>query len=170
MASKPSAECRWRRMAPDSDGWSPWDQDVPWVAAVLTERARALEGKTMSETEHEITVFYDGACPRCVRDRERYETWAGRAGAPVCWFDITGQDEQLRALGIDPRRALTELHVLDERRRIRSELDAYILLLNRIPWLKPLAWLIGQPWNRLWLARLYHRSVDRRLRQGRRVQ
>ena len=90
------------------------DQDVPWVAAVLAERALALEGKTMSETEHEITVFYDGACPRCVRDRERYETWAGRAGTPVCWFDITGQDE---------------------RRRIRSELDAYILLLDRIPWL-----------------------------------
>ena len=27
---------------------------------------------------------------------------------------------------------------------------------NRIPWLKPLAWLIGRPWNRPWLARLYH--------------
>ena len=27
----------------------------------------------MNETEPEITVFYDGACPRCVRDREHYQ-------------------------------------------------------------------------------------------------
>ena len=78
----------------------------------------------MSATEPEITVFDGGACPRCVRDRERYEKWAGQAGEGICWFDITGQDERLCALGIDPRRALTELHVLDEHQRVRSELDA----------------------------------------------
>jgi predicted DCC family thiol-disulfide oxidoreductase YuxK len=118
----------------------------------------------MSETAHPITVFYDGACPSCVRDRERYDRWAGPAGAPVCWFDITGQAVQLHQLGIDPHRALTERHVLDEHRQIRSELDAYILLLAKIPWLKPLAWLVGRPAIRPGLARLYHRRVDRRLR------
>ena len=111
-------------------------------------------------------MFYDGACPRCVRDRERYEQWAGQTGAQVCWFDITGQDERLRALGIDPRRALTERHVLDEHRQIRSELDAYIRLLERVPWLKPLAWRIGRPAIRPWLARLYPRTVERRLRRS----
>jgi predicted DCC family thiol-disulfide oxidoreductase YuxK len=122
----------------------------------------------MSENEHEITVFYDGACPRCVRDQARYERWSGPAGAQVCWFDLTGQDERLRALGIDPHRALTELHVLDEHQRVRSELEAYILLLNRVPWLKPLAWFIGRPWIRPGLARLYRWSVARRLhRSGR---
>jgi len=120
----------------------------------------------MRATEPEITVFYDGACPRCVRDRAQYERWAGPAGAQVCWFDITGQDEPLRALGLDPHRALTELHVLDEHRQIRSELDAYILLMARVPRLKPLAWLIGRPWIRPWLARLYHRTVERRLRRS----
>ena len=123
----------------------------------------------MGEPEPEITVFYDGACPRCVRDRARYERWAGRAGESACWFDITGQDERLRALGIDPRRALTELHVLDGRRRVRSELDAYILLLDRVPRLKPLAWLVGRPWIRPGLARLYRRSVERRLRRSGRL-
>ena len=123
----------------------------------------------MSETEHPITVFYDGACPSCVRDRQHYEKWAGQADTPVCWFDITGQDERLRELGIDPRKALTELHVLDEHRQIRSELDAYILLLAKIPWLKPLAWFIGRPWIRPWLARLYRWSVQRRLRRSGRL-
>ena len=113
-------------------------------------------------------MFYDGACPRCVRDQERYEKWAGAAGERGCWFDITGQDERLRALGIDPRRVLTELHVMDEHQRLCSELDAYILLLAKIPWLKPLAWLISRPAIRPWLARRYHWGVQHRLhRSGR---
>ena len=65
--------------------------------AVTAEPGRASEGKNMRATEPEITVFYDGACPRCVRDRAQYERWAGPAGAQVCWFDITGQDERSRA-------------------------------------------------------------------------
>ena len=123
----------------------------------------------MNETEHPITVFDDGACPRCVRDRACYERWAGQAGEGVCWFDLTGQDGRLRALGIDPHRALTELHVLDEHQRLRSELDAHILLLDRVPRLKPLAWFIGWPWIRPWLARLYRWSVARRLRRSGRL-
>ena len=120
----------------------------------------------MRATEPEIAVFYDGACPRCVRDRAQYERWAGPASESVCWFDLTGQDERLRALGIDPRRALTELHVLDAHQRLRSELDAYILLLSRVPRLRPLAWLVGRPWIRPGLARLYRWSVARRLRRS----
>jgi predicted DCC family thiol-disulfide oxidoreductase YuxK len=149
--------------------------DVPRRNSITLSRrlrlnpGRASEDKTMGETKSRITVFYDGACPSCVRDRERYVQWAGHADASVCWFDITGQEERLRELRIDPRRALTELHVMDEHQRIYSELDAYILLLDGIPRLKPLAWLIGQPWVRPWLARLYHGRVNRRLRRSGRL-
>ena len=59
---------------------------------------------------------------------------------------------------------------MDENQRLRSELEAYILLLAKIPWLKPLAWLIGRPWIRPWLARLYHWRVDRRLRRSGRLE
>ena len=122
----------------------------------------------MGETTPKSTVFYDGAGPRCVRDRAPYEPWAGPASASVCGFDLTGQDERLHALGLDPRRALTERHVVDEHPRVRSELEAQILLLNRVPRLKPLAWLIGRPWIRPGRARLSRWSVRRRLcRSGR---
>ena len=124
----------------------------------------------MGETIPKSTVFYDGAGPRCVRDRTQYEPWAGPASASVCGFDITGQDERRRALGLDPRRALTELHGLDEHPRVRSELEAQILLLNRVPRLKPLAWLIGRPGIRPGRARLSRWSVARRRRRsGRRA-
>lgn len=125
--------------------------------------------QAMSEDKRKIVVYYDGACPSCVRDRRNYEKWAGGAGEQVCWFDITGRDEELRSLGIDPQKALTELHVRDENQRILSELDAYILLMSKVPRLKPLAWLIGLPVIRPLLARLYHWMVIRRLRRSGRL-
>jgi predicted DCC family thiol-disulfide oxidoreductase YuxK len=123
----------------------------------------------MRKPQAPITVYYDGACPRCRRDRARYEKLAGSTADDICWFDINGRDADLECLGLDPKKALTELHVQDEQRHIHSELDAYILLMRRVPLLKPLAWLIALPWLRPWLARLYHRSVMRRLQRSQRI-
>lgn len=123
----------------------------------------------MAEREERITVYYDGACPRCVRDRAQYERLAGEAGEDTCWVDITGRDAELRALGIDPDTALRELHVRDGEGRVRRELDAYILLMARVPRLRPLAWLIGLPGLRTLLSRWYRASVLRRLRAERRL-
>ncbi|MCZ4284665.1 MULTISPECIES: thiol-disulfide oxidoreductase DCC family protein [Marinobacter] len=122
----------------------------------------------MTASEDRLRVFYDGACPSCVRDRKFYERLAGRTGDAVEWVDITGRDEELKQLGIDPVAALQELHVEDGRGNIHRELDAYILLMLRVWLLKPLAWLIGLPVIRPALAKLYHRWVGERLeRTGR---
>jgi len=116
-----------------------------------------------------VTVFYDGACPRCVRDRANYERLAGEAGRDVAWRDITGRDGELRALGIDPGAALRELHVRAPDGRVLRELDAYILLMSRVRMLKPLAWLIGLPGVRGLCSRAYRAMVDRRLRRAGRL-
>ncbi|CAB5108102.1 Cell division inhibitor SulA [Olavius algarvensis associated proteobacterium Delta 3] len=116
-----------------------------------------------------VTVFYDGACPSCVRDRAQYEKLLGSKGADIRWFDITGQEALLREIGIDPHKALTELHVQDERHQVLSEMDAYILLLKKVPLLKPLAWLIGLPLIRPVLAKVYHGMVTNRLRRSGRL-
>ncbi|OGS90961.1 MAG: thiol-disulfide oxidoreductase [Gallionellales bacterium GWA2_60_18] len=122
----------------------------------------------MSGERNKVTVYYDGACPICVRDRADYERLAGEGGKDVVWFDITGRDAELRALGIDPRKALTELHIMDGSGRILSEMDAYIVLMRRVPRLKLLAWFIGLPLLRPLLGKLYRWMVRRRLRrQGR---
>ncbi|WP_438951156.1 thiol-disulfide oxidoreductase DCC family protein [Porticoccus sp.] len=109
-----------------------------------------------------LTVFYDGACPTCIRDRRTYEKLAGTQNN-VCWVDITGAEAQLREAGIDARKALTELHVQDGAGNIFSEIDAYRLLMARVPLLKPIGWLIGLPLVRPVLSRLYHWWVHRRL-------
>ena len=123
-----------------------------------------LTATTMSE-DRSITVFYDGACPRCRRDRANYERLAGESGRDVEWCDITGRDDELRAEGIDPEAALRELHVRTTDGRVLRELDAYIVLMSRVWVLKPLAWLIGLPGVRGLCSRAYRAMVDRRLRR-----
>ena len=61
------------------------------------------------------------------------------------WFDITGQEVRLRELGIDPRRALTELHLLDEHQHIRSGTESVYSVDGKGSSLKPLVWFIGRP-------------------------
>ena len=80
----------------------------------------------MSQSKGMITVYYDGACPKCVKDRYHYEKLSGSAGKNVYWFDITGHEERLREIGIDPQKALMALHVKNENQQILSEIDAYI--------------------------------------------
>lgn len=123
----------------------------------------------MSLERGKITVYYDGACPSCVKDRHNYERLAGKNGDAVVWVDITGKDDELRVCGIDPRKALTELHVKDENQEIRSELDAYIVLMSKVLVLRPLAWFIGLPVIRPLLSHIYHRQVNRRLRRDKRL-
>lgn len=123
----------------------------------------------MNQEKKNITVYYDGACPSCIKDRQHYERLAGKGGADVCWFDITGQDAYLRDIGIDPHKAMTELHVSDELQHVYSELDAYILLMSRVTLLKPLAWLISLPAIRPLLSSYYRRMVDRRLKKSGRL-
>lgn len=120
----------------------------------------------MKSPADKITVYYDGACPRCVRDRNNYEKMAGDASKQVIWVDITDHDDELKRLGINPQTALTELHVKIGDGQIVSELDAYIALMQRVPLLRPLAWLIGLPGIRPLLARGYHRMVLSRLKRS----
>jgi predicted DCC family thiol-disulfide oxidoreductase YuxK len=44
----------------------------------------------MNQGKAQIIVYYDGVCPKCVKDRLNYEKLAGKAGESVCW--IVGAD------------------------------------------------------------------------------
>lgn len=112
-----------------------------------------------------LKVFYDGVCPVCRRDRTRYERWAGEAGESVVWCDATSHAQRLREKGVDPQAALLSLHLEDDAGRIHEGIDAYILLMRRVPRLRPLAWLIGLPGLKPLLRWLYDRWVRRRLRR-----
>ncbi|MCR8921688.1 DUF393 domain-containing protein [Dasania sp. GY-MA-18] len=115
-----------------------------------------------------ITVYYDGSCPSCVRDRCNYEKWAGDNGKDVQWLDITDREDLLNSKGINPQKALTELHIEIDNQQILSEMDAYIVLMAKVPRLKALAWLLNLAPIKKIVSKIYHWQVTRRLkRQGR---
>ncbi len=110
-----------------------------------------------------ITVYYDQSCPGCVKDRALFERLAGKRAALFSWFDITGQDQALRQRGIDPFKALRELHIEDAHGAIHSEMDAYSIMMKKIPLLMPLGVLICLPVIKPVLSYFYRRSVNKRL-------
>lgn len=117
----------------------------------------------LAEGESKITVFYDQSCPGCVKDRVLFERLAGRRVGLFNWFDITSQDEALRQIGIDPYKALRELHIQDTDGTIHSEMDAYSIMMKKIPLLMPLGVLICWPIIKPVLSYFYRRSVTKRL-------
>ncbi len=127
----------------------------------------------MTSKPLDICVYFDGACPSCIKDRDNYLRLAGKTSQSLCWVDITGKEKELLALGIDPQKALTELHIKIEKENqpatILSELDAYIVLMRRVDVLKPLAWAMGLPVIRPVLSRLYHYLVFKRLNKSNRI-
>jgi hypothetical protein len=60
----------------------------------------------MKATKAMITVFYNGGCPSCIRDRDTYQRLASPSkSTPISWVDITRQENELHAAGIDPIKA-----------------------------------------------------------------
>jgi predicted DCC family thiol-disulfide oxidoreductase YuxK len=122
----------------------------------------------MESDESRVIVYYDAACPRCIGDRARYERLAGRRAAGVSWVDVNAAPDRLRRKGIDPQEALRALHVEDEAGKVHSGLDAYAVLMEPVPILRPLGRLLRLPGLRVIISWIYRRSVLRRLkRQGR---
>jgi len=86
----------------------------------------------------------------------------------VNWFDITDQDEWLLARQIDPEAALLELHVLTPEGKLVKGVDAFILLWQRAPLLRPVAWIASLPLLKGFIKNSYGWFTRRRLvRDGR---
>jgi predicted DCC family thiol-disulfide oxidoreductase YuxK len=114
-----------------------------------------------------LNVYYDAACPLCRNERRRYESWQ-EAAKGVEWLDVNAHHTYLIAHNIEPRDALLSLYVEDAEGQFHDGIDAYVIMMRRVPRLKPLAWLIGLPIIKPILTRIYEIIVRRRLaRDGR---
>ncbi len=115
-----------------------------------------------------INVFYDAQCPLCRKERRRYERWSGRHAGDIAWLDVSEHQQALREKGVDPTMALRSLHIETAQGQLIEGIDAYRLLMARIPLLMPVAWVIGLPGIKTALRKLYDIWVKRRLqKQGR---
>lgn len=115
-----------------------------------------------------INVFYDAVCPVCRKDRRLFERWAGKHGNGINWCDVTEHQQRLREKGVTPETALRSLHIEKADGTLIEGINAYRLLMMRIPLLVPIAWLIGLPGIKKALRWYYDRWVRKRLkREGR---
>ena len=90
-----------------------------------------------------ITVYFDGACPLCVREIGRWRN--APFGCEMEWFDITGQEQALRQRGIDPRQAMLQLHTQTSDGKTFVSIDSYALLLKQLPHWRWLGVLMALP-------------------------
>ncbi len=113
-----------------------------------------------------VTVFYDGACPVCLKEMAWYKRYS--CNDEIIWFDITNKQEELRKLGIEPIAALLELHVLNPDGVVTTGVDAFILLWQRAPRFKLLARFCSLPLIKPLLRHGYGYFTRKRLqRDGR---
>ncbi len=123
----------------------------------------------MTENPMALKVYYDAVCPICRQERKRYERLSSGQTSSVEWVDVSSNKDLLRKRGVDPQKALLSLHVEDGRGELHDGIDAYILLMQRVPRLKPLAWLIGLPGLKAILSSVYRYWVRRRLIRQKRL-
>lgn len=95
---------------------------------------------------HDLTVYYDGACPLCTAEIGHYET---REGADrVCFVNIA-ETHADAGDNLDRDAALKRFHVRKADGTLLSGAAAFIEIWRTLPgwrWLARLARLPGVPW------------------------
>lgn len=93
------------------------------------------------------TSFYNGACPVCRTEMQRYRDEALKTDAPLGWVDISRPEnaDALMAYGITQDMAFRYIYVIDKHGEPQRGVDGLIAIWQDIPRWRWLAQLIGLP-------------------------
>lgn len=104
----------------------------------------------MPNPSKHVTVWYDGACPLCLREIALIRRLDSRAA--IEFVDVSG--EAPAGCPVDQKQLLARFHA-SENGKIVSGAAAFAVMWRAIPLLKPLGWLAKLP-PALWvLEKLY---------------
>jgi hypothetical protein len=127
----------------------------------------------MKKCISEIRVYFDGGCPKCIKDRDNYLRIAGKHASNVHWIDINHNEQELAEEGVLFKEALRSLHIkvrfVDHEVIILKGLEAYEVLMHQTQMLKPFAWLISLRMIKPILSYLYRARVYIRLKKSGRL-
>ena len=98
----------------------------------------------MRKDEQDLTVFYDGSCPLCIREIGFYRR---REGAEtMTWVDVSDEAAQAKLPdGLLREQALGRLHLLGRDGRVRSGGQAFAMIWSELPALRWLGRLTALP-------------------------
>ena len=92
-----------------------------------------------SEGSAQATVYYDGACPVCSREVGLYQRLD--RSCSIKWHDVSVDAGDLAKDGVDQTDALDRLHARMPNGNLAIGVDAFVVIWERVPILKPLALL-----------------------------
>lgn len=107
-----------------------------------------------------LTVYYNGACPVCRFEMERYQELTADRSGDFDWCDVSREPERAERVGLDWDTSLRRLHVVGRNGRMYVGLEAMLKLWHRLPNFQPLARLLGLPVLRPTSAWLYEHVVS----------
>lgn len=105
------------------------------------------------------TVYFDGSCPKCVRDVAFYRRHNDR---PVIWYDVSKLPEDADIDGVKRNTLMAILHVQDEDGHWLVETDAFAAVWRLVPFLRPFAWIYTMPGLRQIWTYAYRWSLRKR--------
>jgi predicted DCC family thiol-disulfide oxidoreductase YuxK len=111
----------------------------------------------MNATEPAGWIFFDADCRFCAANRRRWGRLFERHGFVWLPLQTAGTAERLR---VTPEQLMAEMWVLPAGAHPLSGVDAWIVLMRHVWWLKPLAAVLGLPGIKP-LAQAVYRSLAR---------
>lgn len=100
----------------------------------------------MTETTPPLTVFYNGACPICRAEIHHYRGITERRGlSTLIWRDLSEEPNVLAAYDLTPAQAKRRLYTADAEGALRSGVDSFIAIWERLPRYRHIARLTRLP-------------------------
>jgi predicted DCC family thiol-disulfide oxidoreductase YuxK len=79
-----------------------------------------------------LQVFYDGACPICVREIQHYRRRDREHR--IEWIDIARPEFNAAAAGLDPQRLQQAMHARGADGEIHVGVEAFVQIWRTLPW------------------------------------
>ena len=122
----------------------------------------------MTITNSTIRVFYDGACPLCQREVNRYQklfaTQVATQNETIDWVDISNNAAALNAECINYEDAMRLIHIKDGSGVHQVGLEAMLTLWDKIPYYRVISGLIRKlPKTHPLLAKFYEFLAKHRM-------
>lgn len=105
-------------------------------------------------TKNRIKVYYDGACHLCSREISYY--YRLDHDKKFEWINIAAPEFNSKAEGLDPVQIQKVMHVRLPSGKIKTAVEAFIVIWSQYPKFKHLAWFASQPWIKPFLTLGYH--------------
>jgi predicted DCC family thiol-disulfide oxidoreductase YuxK len=116
--------------------WAEWR-----LARQRARRVASAEG----DGNGACAVYYNGACPVCGPEINRFRRAARQSAATFAWHDLAAAPEALQARGVSAEAARRRLHAIDAQGRLHVGIDAFALIWQQLPGYRWLAALVRLP-------------------------